>query len=168
MVYKNVFSVASFFVQKGVSPLQLQKLLYYSQVWFFVKNDKKLFNDQIKAWIYGPVVPKVWQTFKYMRRTDQIPTDRLSNFQVDSDLIDHLDQIWKSYGHLSGSQLVDLTHNELPWRTSRTGLLDNQPSITPVIINKKTTINYRIDKNGNIPIVSIKDKSLGIYSSKSI
>lgn len=43
----NVLNIASFFVKKGVSPLQLQKLLYYAQVWFFVKHGNRLFFSDI-------------------------------------------------------------------------------------------------------------------------
>lgn len=160
----NVLNIASFFVGKGVSPLKLQKLLYYSKVWFFVKTGKDLFYQDIKAWIYGPVVPDIWQKFKYIRRTDIIPSDRLDDYPVPSHVIPHLEEVWDVYGHLSGSQLVDLTHKELPWRMSRIGYLGSQPSSKPVVISKTTTSNY-ILTDGKIPEVCSK-LSLGIYSNK--
>lgn len=160
----SALTIASFFVQRGVSPLKLQKLLYYAQVWYFVKSGGKLFLDDIKAWVYGPVVPEIWQEFKYMRRTDTIPQNRLPYIELPDDISYHLNEVWISYGHLSGSQLVDLTHNEDPWRLSRIGLLSHAPSKKPVIIDKNTTANYKLIE-GKIPYVHSKP-SRGQYSNQ--
>ena len=78
----RALDVSSFFIKKGVSPLKLQKLLYYSQLWFFVKNDKRLFDDRIQAWIYGPVVYDVWANFKFMKRSSIIPNNRAVNKNI--------------------------------------------------------------------------------------
>lgn len=161
--YKAI-DVSSFFIRKGVSPLKLQKLLYYSQVWFFVRNDRKLFVDRIQAWIYGPVIYDVWSSFKYMKRNSIIPIDRAYNNHIDESIIAHLNDVWVSYGHLSGSDLVDLTHNELPWKNSRKGLLNTEPSDNEVIINNHTVECFRLDSHNKIPIVN-KKNTLGHYSN---
>ena len=160
----NALNIASFFVEKGVSPLQLQKLLYYAQVWYFVKHNDRLFDDDIKAWKFGPVAPNIWQSFKYMRRTDPIPADRLKYHPTPNHLVDHLQQVWNAYGHLSGSQLVDLTHNELPWKMSRIGLLNSEPSSKPVKISHSTTRDYVLT-DGKIPVV-LSQPSWGEYSNQ--
>ena len=161
----STFNIASFFVKKGVSPLQLQKLLYYAQVWYFVKTNDLLFLDDIKAWKYGPVIPDVWHSFKYIRRTDMIPKDRLIDNKVPSLIVDHLNQIWDAYGSLSASQLVDQTHSELPWIMSRIGLLNSQPSTKSVTINKSTTKDFFLDLDGKIPVLS-SQPSTGHYSNQ--
>lgn len=162
----SAIDIASFFVKKGVSPLQLQKLLYYAQVWFFVKTNRWLFSDEIKAWKYGPVVPDIWQRFKYMRRTDIIPHDRLAHKDYPGQFNDHLQQVWDAYGHLTGSQLVDLSHGELPWQSSRIGLLNNQPSRNPVVIDKNTTKDFMLN-DGKIPFIS-PQPSRGNYSNRHV
>lgn len=159
--------IAPFFVRKGVSPLKLQKLLYYSQVWFVKRYNTKLFVDPIKAWVFGPVVYPVWNKFKVVRRNDIIAP--FSHFYPDptilsSNTTQHLEDIWNSYGHLSGSELVDLTHTELPWKMSRNGLLDNQPSDNNIILNSDTLSEYQLDSFGNIPYVQ-SNKTLGYFSS---
>lgn len=159
----TAIDIASFFINKGVTPLQLQKLLYYSQLWFFVKSGKYLFANSIKAWIYGPVIHSVWDNFRYMKRSSVIPLVRAKNVDL-SDISGHLDNIWKAYGHLSGSQLVDLSHSELPWKTSRVGLLDDTPSDKVVSIDKATTKDFKLDYNNQIPIIQNK-LSLGAYSN---
>lgn len=47
-----------------VDNLKLQKLLYYCQGVHLVANQEPLFKEDIEARRYGPVVPKVYQTYK--------------------------------------------------------------------------------------------------------
>lgn len=42
-----------------ISNLQLQKILYYIQV-YFLKHDNIAFPDAIEAWQFGPVVPNIY------------------------------------------------------------------------------------------------------------
>ncbi|MGB0981993.1 MAG: Panacea domain-containing protein [Winogradskyella sp.] len=160
----SALDISSFFIKKGVSPLKLQKLLYYSQLWFFVKNDKMLFNDRIQAWIYGPVIYDVWANFKFMKRSSIIPHSRAVSLSLDDLTLNHLADVWTSYGHLSGSDLVDLTHNDLPWKNSRKGLLSNQPSDKDVSINQYTTVDFALDSYNRIPVVTTQN-TLGHYSN---
>ena len=159
--------IAPFFLKKGVSPLKLQKLLYYSQVWFVKKTGTMLFNDPIKAWVFGPVVASIWSKFKIVRRNDTIapinhfypqPTD------LPTEVVGHLEEVWKSYGHLSGAELVDLTHGELPWKSSRMGLLDNHPSDNVILFNESTLSGYVLNNFNRIPYIK-SINSLGFFSS---
>ncbi|PKP61136.1 hypothetical protein CVT91_03840 [Candidatus Atribacteria bacterium HGW-Atribacteria-1] len=53
-----------------ITNLRLQKLLYYTQVWHLVNfNKEPLFDDEIKAWNFGPVVEEVYHKFKNFRHT---------------------------------------------------------------------------------------------------
>lgn len=40
-----------------VTPLKMQKLVYFAYVWTLLMTGKKLFNEEIQAWPNGPVVP---------------------------------------------------------------------------------------------------------------
>ncbi|MEN5085114.1 type II toxin-antitoxin system antitoxin SocA domain-containing protein [Sphingobacterium faecium] len=163
----NANDIAPFFVSKGVSPLKLQKLLYYSQVWFIKRNGDKLFTDPIRAWVFGPVVTSIWNKFKVVRRNDIIAP--FTHFYPCPTLLpetihQHLQDVWNSYGHLTGSELVDLTHSEIPWKMSRIGLLDNEPSATEIILDYNTISGYQLDHYNNIPYVQSKN-TLGFFSS---
>ena len=46
-----------------ISNLQLQKILYFCQRKSLQTMDDVLFDDEIQAWQYGPVVPSVYRTF---------------------------------------------------------------------------------------------------------
>ncbi len=151
--YKAI-DISSYFINKGVTPLKIQKLLYYSQVWYFVKYGKKLFSDNLQAWIYGPVVYDVWNNFRFIKRSAFIPKSKINQNDF-SDIKDHLDDVWNAYGHLSGSQLVDLTHSELPWKNSRKGKLSSEPSNNSIIIDKYTTADFTLTNNYKIPKVNM-------------
>ena len=47
-----------------ISNLKLQKLLYYAQGVFLAVTDKPLFDDDIVAWLQGPVVESVYHQYK--------------------------------------------------------------------------------------------------------
>lgn len=47
-----------------ITPLKLQKILYYVSTTFLKKNDIPLFSENFEKWQYGPVVTDVYHTFK--------------------------------------------------------------------------------------------------------
>ena len=70
----NAIDVAKYFVNlnKELTELQIQKLVYYSYVWYIVKfNDNKnnivnkLFDERPRAWKYGPVFISIYEQMKF-------------------------------------------------------------------------------------------------------
>ena len=51
----SVFDVAQYILETcgTMSAMKLQKLVYYSQAWSLVWNDKPLFYEEIEAWAGG-------------------------------------------------------------------------------------------------------------------
>jgi len=61
----SAYDVAKFILSiYPTSHLKLQKLLYFAYAEFLIKTGKKLFDDPIVAYKYGPVVESVFQKFK--------------------------------------------------------------------------------------------------------
>ena len=59
-----------------ITNLKLQKLLYYAQAWYMVNFDgKKLFDDDIEAWQFGPVIKSIYNLFKDFGRKPIILSD---------------------------------------------------------------------------------------------
>lgn len=54
---------------KPISNLQLQKILYYVQLSFLHNLNYRAFYNTIEAWDYGPVVPDVYNQYKYYGST---------------------------------------------------------------------------------------------------
>ena len=51
--------------EQGKMPaMKLQKLVYYSQAWSLVWDDKSLFRDRIEAWANGPVIRNLYKAHR--------------------------------------------------------------------------------------------------------
>ena len=117
----KVRDIADFFIAKTnnakikgetMTNLRLQKLVYYSYVWYLVIFDKKLFEETIEAWQYGPVVNELYHEVKNLGLLTDLESDP---DDLDDVVKNHLEAIWGLYSKYSASRLVDLTHEEKPW-----------------------------------------------------
>ena len=125
----SAFDVAIDILQhfdKPISTMKLHKLLYYSQAWNLVWEEKPLFKEKIEAWANGPVVRQV---FYYHRGLFEI-TKRdfaLGNAGLLSEAQhDTIDSVMEFYGNKSAQWLIDQTHSEMPWKNARRGLASNE------------------------------------------
>jgi uncharacterized phage-associated protein len=120
----NVNNVANYFLSKTIDEedskitnLKLQKLLYYAQGFHLALFDKELFNENIEAWMHGPVSPDAYQEFKKFG-ANIIPCDECEeDFDkiFSHDQIELLDEIYDIFGQFSGWKLRDMTHEEPTW-----------------------------------------------------
>jgi uncharacterized phage-associated protein len=102
-----------------VDNLKLQKLLYYSQAVNLVLRDKApLFSEPIEAWDYGPVVPPVYRKYKEYGLDILPPLDESVTIDLSSDEIETVSLVLGYYGEMSSLELVNKTHQELPWKQS--------------------------------------------------
>lgn len=133
----KVFQVANYFIkkaqeeQKELTNKKLQKLLYYSQAWNYTLTSKRLFDDDIEAWVHGPAIRKVYRRFSDFGWQDLAAKISVSNTDlsdIDSDERDLLDKIWEVYGKYDANYLEMLTHSEKPWQEAREGLEPYQSS----------------------------------------
>ena len=101
-----------------LSNLKLQKLLYYAQGLNLALHHKALFEERIVAWQYGPVVEEVYHEFKGFSH-GAIPQDESYNNEFLSDEeFDLLKEVYDVFGQFSATKLVEMTHNEMPWKTT--------------------------------------------------
>ncbi|WP_200411911.1 Panacea domain-containing protein [Virgibacillus salexigens] len=100
-----------------LSNLKLQKLLYYCQAASIQTNNKILFEDEIEAWQFGPVIKNVYKTFNGFGSMpiDTDYSDFIKNVKFDQSEIKAIAMAWKQYSQYSAGKLVELTHSELPW-----------------------------------------------------
>jgi len=112
----SVFEVAKYLINSlPIDNLKLQKLLYYSQAVHLVLHEKRcLFSESIEAWDYGPVVPNVYHEYKHCG-FDTIPsTNELPVIQLDDQK--SINIVICALRYMSGTELIDQTHREMPWR----------------------------------------------------
>ncbi len=119
---ENVRDIANWFLShESMTHKKLQKLCYYAQAWYCALYDgTPLFEDEIQAWVHGPVVASLYPVYKSYRWLE-IPKQEEAPSLCEK-VIDVLEAVWESYGHLSGDQLENLTHTEAPWLDARGGL----------------------------------------------
>ncbi len=110
-----------------VTPMKLQKLLYFLNGWHLAVTGNPAIGEEFKAWQYGPVVPSVYRYFKgfgkngineYMKDFD-ISTGEFKAYVVPSqqkEFYDILDAVWERYIGYTALTLSAMTHQEnSPW-----------------------------------------------------
>lgn len=113
-----------------ISPLKLQKLLYYCQAWHYTIFDEKLFDERIEAWAHGPVVPSQYKRFSYILIYDNIDVDKIKKEAVTfpKHTEELLNEVMDIYAEHTASYLERLTHEEMPWKKTRGDLEPYQAS----------------------------------------
>lgn len=98
-----------------LTDLKLQKLLYYAQGTAIKYTGKPLFNENLVAWDLGPVVPEVYNRYKQYGKNPIDEPITMPNFG-DNDVEVILKDVHEDYGQYSAFKLVEMTHNETPWK----------------------------------------------------
>ena len=118
----QVFDVAAYVLEKmgSMTTMKLQKLVYYSQAWSLVWDEKQLFEEDIEAWANGPVVRDLFDYHRGMYEISAMPigNSRLLNQEQQ----ETVDAVLDYYGDKSAQWLIELTHMEDPWKQARRGL----------------------------------------------
>lgn len=105
--------------EEFISNMKLQKLLYYQQGFHLALFGTPLFDEEIEAWLYGPVVPSVYQHFKkYNNKGIEYTGDTISLEEKEENLFN---EVYRVYSKYSAIGLMEMTHNETPWNTTETG-----------------------------------------------
>jgi uncharacterized phage-associated protein len=101
-----------------MTPLRLQKLLYYCQGWYLAWYGKPLFSERVEAWREGPVVRAVyqqpWAKGRNPIEEKDIQFDELEFLSEDQKRA--ITQVWSYYRQFSALGLRDKTHKEAPWK----------------------------------------------------
>ncbi|MDR1291855.1 MAG: DUF4065 domain-containing protein [Clostridiales Family XIII bacterium] len=99
-----------------ISPLKLQKLLYYAQGSSLALNGYSLFGDPLLAWEYGPVVRSVYDACKVFGASG-IDPQSMGAVPLKLDAMDEalLKGVYDKYNKYSASGLINRTHSEKPW-----------------------------------------------------
>lgn len=134
MAYSAI-AVANAFIEKAkekgirdLTPMKLQKLVFYAHAWSLVMSNKPLFSDKVFAWPYGPVIESIYHEFKGHGPTNiTVPgtelkwdgsPDALMEYKYvtpripdDDDLSAYIvDYVLEAYGDQSAIALSNLTH----------------------------------------------------------
>lgn len=101
--------------------MKLQKMLYYQQGFHLAYFGTPLFDEDIEAWMYGPVVPSMYEKYKGYGRNG-IEPDRTMQFAFEQkNELALFNEVCKVYGAYSAIGLMNMTHEEAPWKSTPTG-----------------------------------------------
>lgn len=150
---KTLFSVSDkiisvidclFYNLQEITPLMLQKLLYYCQGVYSAKYGRLLFPEECRAWLHGPVYPKIYDIFK---RYHYNPIDYPEFVVIDGarrnltpEEREIVDLVSATFGLYGAKVLEQLTHKEEPWTIARKGYGDGISSNTP--ISQESIVSY--------------------------
>lgn len=109
----NALDVAKYILQnstKGLSNLELQKTLYFSEINYIKKYKKHLINDDFEAWQFGPVVRKVYYEYRFYRANSiDKPQEPIL---IDNDAKEILDKTIEECNKKSYWKLVEESHKK--------------------------------------------------------
>lgn len=116
---KLVTQLASKDSISDLSPLKLQKLLYFIEGQLLADDDiVTFFPETPEAWKYGPVYVDIYEKFKTKQNREPIiekdfEDDISANFE--EAIRSSIESTWNKHKTQSASELVTLTHRTAPW-----------------------------------------------------
>lgn len=142
---KMLLTISYIFERMGeITPLALQKLLYFIQGIYMVLYETALYDEDCEAWVHGPVYAEVYNMFKNFKY-NPIEDNRFAIFRnrfyeltkLERDVID---LVIETFGMYSGKVLEQITHQETPWLEARKHCLPDEAS--NVMIPKSAIQKY--------------------------
>ena len=135
---------------KEITPLALQKMLYYTQGFYMAFYKKEFWESDCEAWIHGPVYREIYEQFKEYKYNVIKIKSKINSELFTSEEISVVDSVCENFGCYSGTMLESFTHDEDPWRLTRGGLDENEKSNK--IIEKQLIDEYfsRVIKENQI------------------
>ena len=120
----------------GITPLQIQKLIYIAHGWHMAFYDEPLVCDEYaEAWDYGPVFPSLYYEFKSFGASPIVGRAKVMEYIEEFDKWDSyipvvrkndlrarifFNRIWETHKDLTGGQFIELTHiKDSPWYQTR-------------------------------------------------
>lgn len=115
--------------QKEISPIKLQKSLYFLFAYWggivrkskmypnaveedYSKFSEYLFDEEIEAWVYGPVIPSVYREKNISKYYNE------SMFDGKDKVKDFIDDLLKDLFEVGDFTLVDISHSDNSWKNS--------------------------------------------------
>ena len=96
--------------------MRMHKMMYLAQRESLMYNKEPLFASEFQGWKYGPVLVDVRNEYVSGNMFHSVSESLLP---VDEELVK---SVYQRYKQLSSWKLSSLSHGELSWKCSRTGL----------------------------------------------
>ena len=134
-----------------VTPLALEKLLFFSNGVNYALNGSRLITEESQAWAHGPVYPCVYNKYKkygYKPINDGIySTHGCLVSKLSDDEIKAIDLVIKTFGLYSPKTLEKISHSQIPWIEKRNGYSEEEAGND--IIDENSVKNFFIENKLN-------------------
>ena len=113
----NTILSMAFSEAKDITPMKLQKLIYFIYKRYLQITQQPLFSERFEVWQYGPVLSSVYEEFKSYG-SNHIKKYYISgdgkawiiNMDMNEEFSDAFNFVWSKYADLDGIFLSSLTH----------------------------------------------------------
>lgn len=124
----------------GISPMKLQKLIYFVYGQHYADTGYPIFAENFEAWQHGPVVASVYHEFKQYGGfpIDSYALDAKGAAWFSKDCVENeayrnvLIRVWNKLKFISAMELSAMTHKpNTPWaKTFCNGIIKNDEIVT--------------------------------------
>lgn len=142
---------------EDVTPLALQKMLYFIQGIHMTLFDREMFSEDCQAWAHGPVFKEVYEVFRDFQYN---PIEDARFFMSENGIQELSDNeksvinlVIESFGIYNGKTLERVTHKEAPWKEARADCLPDQRSNR--VIPKESIKKYFQAAAGHYDLTSV-------------
>lgn len=110
-----------------VTPMKLQKLLYFAQANYLASTGFRLFDETTYAFQHGPVYTPVYAKHSGAQIiVVEHPETAVAPAVLPTDVTEFVDEVWQKYGKYSAAQLRRISHEgytptQTPWRKNFLG-----------------------------------------------
>lgn len=123
-------------IDKPVSNLKLQKVLYFLDIWHLIHTKERLItNENFEAWHYGPVLPSVYKEYALYAGNpiDSKIKREIPEFAPENEKLKEY-----IYGYLDRLASID------PWELVRVSHKEDQPWYKAYNDNNNSTIHNHL------------------------
>lgn len=113
---------------EDITPLALQKALYYIQGFYYAFYKTFLFSEECEAWVHGPVYRDIYFRYRDYKFDPIEGSHEFDDSVFSSSEKAILDSVVKNICCFSGKVLEIFTHTEAPWLSTRGELPENVSS----------------------------------------
>ncbi|MGZ1491272.1 Panacea domain-containing protein [Brevibacterium sediminis] len=153
----DVKNVAQFIVELAggrIETMKLQKLLYFAQGWNLAWDGNKLFDSEIKAWKYGPVVTEIYPLHRRQPAYDLERDGALgdSNELTLFERVNVMD-VFNFYDAFNGFELAELSHQHSPWVRAYTDAAPTQRGNVTISIDDIEQFFVSMNEDGTDEVI---------------
>lgn len=157
----NIFQLSRYIINQfskqspnGITPMKLQKLLFYVKAWTLVAG-KPLIAEDFEHWDYGPVNRDIYNEYKQYG-SQKIAIDQQESLDITSPEKELIDFVVENYIEFDAFALSEMTHTEEPWKKTSTNEVISNELIKSYYSQQRFAKNFQkpfdIDNNFFYPL----------------